>query len=44
LICCHLACIGWQGGFLSLFHQRSGLCGSVVNFDPQHWKVRQHAR
>lgn len=24
-----------------LFHQRSGLCRSVVNLDLQHWIVRQ---
>jgi hypothetical protein len=41
LICCHLARIGWQSGFLSLFHQRSGLCRSVVNLDLQHWIVGQ---
>jgi hypothetical protein len=30
-----------KGGFLSLFHQRSGLCRSVVNLDLQHWIVGQ---
>jgi hypothetical protein len=35
------AVIGWQSGFLSLFHQRSGLCRSVVNLDLQHWIVGQ---